>query len=70
MKPAKIDRVKAEIQAHTYTHSPPHTHTHIHTVIFEKPCILISNTSEYNYNMFLQQLKKLLLQSFLYGEAK
>ena len=42
-----------------------HTHTYIHTYIFQKPCILIPNTSKNNYNMFLQQLKKLLSQSFL-----
>ena len=53
----KIDQVEAEIQAYT--------HTYIHTDIFEKPCILIPNTLENNYNMFLQQLKKLLSQSFL-----
>ena len=33
-----------------------HTHTHI----FQKPCILILNTLESNYNMFLQQFQKLL----------
>ena len=34
LKPAKIDRVKAEIQAHTYTHSPPpHTHTSIQSFL-------------------------------------
>ena len=47
--PVKVDREEAEIQAYTHTH----THTHIHTDIFQKPCILIPNTSENNYNMFL-----------------
>ena len=47
-----------------------HTHTYIHTDIFQKSCILIPHTSENNYNMFLQQLKKLLPQSFLQEEAK
>ena len=46
-----------------------HTHTHTPTHIFQKPCIWICNTSETNYNMFLQQLK-LLSQSFLKEEAK
>ena len=32
-------------------------------IIFKKPCILIPNTSKNNYNMFLQQLKKLLSQN-------
>ena len=33
--------------------------------VFWKPFILIPNTLENNYNMFLQQLKKLISQSFL-----
>ena len=47
-----------------------HTHASIHTDIFQKPCILILNTLENNYNMFLQQLKKLLSHNFLEEEAK
>ena len=38
--------------------------THAHTHIFQKPCYWYPHTSENNYNMFLQQLKKLLSQSF------
>ena len=72
--PVKIDRVDAEIQAytHTHTHTRTHTHTHIHIIqtFFQKQCILIPNASENNYKMFLQQLKKLLSQSFLYEEEK
>ena len=71
--PVKIDRVEAEIQAYTHTqtrtrtrtHTHTHTHTHIRPDIFQKSCILIPHTSENNYNMFLQQLKKLLSQSCL-----
>ena len=56
---------------HTLTHSltHTHTHTHIHTEIFQNQCILIPENSKQNYNMFLQQLKKLLSQSFLQEEA-
>ena len=50
---------------HTHTHTHTYTHTHIHTDILKKSCILIPNTSENNYNKFLQQLKKLISQSFL-----
>ena len=45
----------------TRTHT--HTHTQTSTDIFQKPCIFIPNTSENNYNTFLQQLQKLLSQS-------
>ena len=65
--PVKIDRVEAEMQAYTHTH----THTHIHTYIFQKPCILIPNTSKNNYNMFLQQLKKAkVLARFIIRDAE
>ena len=37
------------------------------TDIFQKSCILVPNTSDNNYNMFLQQLQKLLSQNFLVG---
>ena len=53
--PVKNNQVEAEIQAYI--------HTHIHTDIFQKSCILIPNTTKNNYNMFLQQLKKLLSRS-------
>ena len=63
--PVKIDRAGAEIQAHTHTYTHTHTHTYASIHIFQKSCILIPNTSKNNYNMFLQELKKLLSQSFL-----
>ena len=62
-------RIHTHTHTHTRTHARTHAHTHIHTDIFQKSCILIPNTSENNYNMFLQQLKKLLSQSFLQQEA-
>ena len=74
-KTEKMRTLWAEIQAYirtrtqTRTHARTHARTHTtHTYIFQKSCILIPNTSENNYNMFLQ-LKKLLSQSFLYEEA-
>ena len=50
-----------------------HTHaytTYIHRHICQKPCILIPNTSENNYNMFLQQLKKITITKLPIGGNK
>ena len=58
-------RTTARPPARTHTR----THARTHADIFQKPCIFIPNTSENNYNMFLQQLQKLLSQSFLLEEA-
>ena len=67
IKEARSDRIPWR---RVYTHKHTHIRTHIHTDIFQKPCILISSISENIYNMFLQQLKKLLSQSFLQEKAK
>ena len=66
-------RAHTHTNTHTHTHTHAHTRTHtharthtqsIHTDIFQKQCILIPNTSENNYNMFLQQLKAKLYIAF------
>ena len=65
---------RTHAHTHARTHARRHAHTYTHTFvyrdIFLKQCILIPNTTENNYDIFLQQLRNLLSQSFLQKESK
>ena len=53
-----LTRARTHARTHAHAHTRTHTHAHTSIDIFQKPCIFIPNTSENNYNMFLQHLKK------------